>query len=133
MEEQEKRVKIYSYTKVWRIEKKIYAVNRLVLPMPVNPFDVLYFLATMLVILLIGKILPPFNMIPWVLRFGAFPYLVTGVLMKKKLDGKNPIKYFAGVLRHYFTKDNYCQGFKHYAANPARVTLHWSCSRGKPL
>lgn len=128
---EEKKVKIYSYTKVWKWEKKIYAISNIPLPVPVNPFDLLYFIGIALFMLILGKIIPSITAVPVVLRFVAFPYIVTNYLMKKKVDGKNPIKYFIGCMRYFFlTRGAFLQAFKRHPEKKEKITLKWQCSMG---
>lgn len=127
---EEKKVKIYSYTKVWKWEKKIYAISNIPLPVPVNPFDLLYFIGIALFMLILGKIIPSITVVPVMLRFVAFPYIVTNYLMKKKVDGKNPVKYFIGCLKYFFTKGTFLQVFKRHPDKKEKITLKWQCSMG---
>lgn len=128
----ENRVKIYSYTKVWKVEKKIYSFSNIKLPFPINPYDLLVYGVIALIFLILGKIFPFINEIPAVLRYLAFPYLIATYVMKVKVDGKNPIKFFVGVVRYYCTvKGNYFQNFrKHPEKKSEKIVLNWNCSRG---
>ena len=38
-----KKINLRSYNKVWKIENRIYAIQNIVLPVPVSPREVLYF------------------------------------------------------------------------------------------
>lgn len=128
---EEKRIKIYSYTKVWKWEKKIYSISNIPLPMPVNPYDLLYFVGFALLMVVLGKIIPAITAIPVVLRFVAFPYIITTYLMKKKVDGKNPIKYFAGCIRYFFMeRGSYLQTFKRHPDRKEKLSIKWNCSMG---
>lgn len=125
------RVKIYSYTKVWKVEKKIYSISNIPLPRPINPFDLLSFVGAALFMLILGFIIPVTAKLPEVIRFIGIPYGITNYLMKKKLDGKNPIKYFIGCIRYLLTmKGNYLQAFKNHADKKEKLTMSWNCSRG---
>ena len=95
-EEKKQSVTVYSYRKVWFVEKKIYAFQNIVLPFPIAPYEVLEFLAVVGAMLVMGRIFPILNNIPVVLRYGMLPYVTVKYLMKVKLDGKNPVKYFCG-------------------------------------
>lgn len=77
--------------------KKIYAFQNIVLPFPIAPYEVLEFLAVVGAMLVMGRIFPILNNIPVVLRYGMLPYVTVKYLMKVKLDGKNPVKYFAAI------------------------------------
>lgn len=127
----ENRIVIYSYRKVWNVEKKIYAFQNIRLPFPINPYELLEFIGVALFVLLLGKILPFLTAVPTVVKYLAIPYLVTNCLMKKKLDGKNPIKYFWGVCVYCFTlRGSYLQQLKRHPKRQAKTALSWKCSRG---
>ena len=40
---EQKKVTIYSYSKVWKVEKRIYAIQNLVLPVPIDPWQTAIF------------------------------------------------------------------------------------------
>lgn len=74
-EEKKQSVTVYSYRKVWFVEKKIYAFQNIVLPFPIAPYEVLEFLAVVGAMLVMGRIFPILNNIPVVLRYGMLPYV----------------------------------------------------------
>lgn len=131
MTEENKKVKLYSYSKVWKIEKKIYSIQNIVLPVPVNPYSLLSFLLTLGIIVILDKVFPVLSGIPVVIRYGALPYFISNYLMKKKLDGMNPFKYFAGVVK-YLLIDRRCyiEQFRERPAGTTTLRLTWNCSRG---
>lgn len=131
VQEERPRVRVYSYRKVWHIEKKIYAIQNIALPFPVNPYDFLEFCLVAGAMLLLGRIFPALKVIPGVLRYGALPYVVVRYLMKIRMDGKNPIKYFMGLIPYLFQKNHYQERFKTYKADPQRVRLRWYCGMGR--
>lgn len=122
---------IYSYTKVWKIEKKIYAFSNFKLPVPINPNDLLYFGVTATSIFILGKVIPIATAIPPVLRFIFVPYGAMSFFRKKKLDGKNPILYFVGYIRYIFLeRGTYIERFHVQTAKKEEVViLNWNCSR----
>lgn len=125
------RVSLYSYIKVWRVEKKIYSFQNFKLPIAINPYDFLSFLGTAVVILIIGRIFPGFTVIPTVIRFIFIPYGISKYLMKKKLDGKNPLKYLFGCVRYLFTEKGYnMQGFRKSYDRQEKIRINWECSIG---
>lgn len=130
--EENKKLKLYSYTKVWKIEKKIYAIQNIILPVPVSPFDILAFAGTVVALMLLCRIFPPLTAIPGLLRYAVLPYALSNYLMKKKLDGQNPIKYFCGLMRHLLWERNiYLEGFKAYPLKGENMKWQWDCSRGR--
>lgn len=131
--ENNKRLKIYSYKKVWKVEKKIYSFGNLKLPIPLNPYDLLAYAAIVVVVLILGKIFPVFNHVPAILRYVVLPYLVAKYFMTIKLDGKNPIMFLLGCARYVLTtKGSYIQNFKRYPEKKAdKLSLNWNCSMGR--
>lgn len=128
-EEGNRSITLYSYRKVWFVEKKIYAVQNITLPFPVNPYEVLEFLVVVGIVLLFGRIFPVIENIPAVLRYAALPYVVVKYLMKLKLDGKNPIKYFCGLIPYLINRNFYVEHFKAYRSRTEKVKLNWFCSK----
>lgn len=128
--EEPQRVRVYSYQKVWNIEKKIYAIQNITLPVPVNPYEFLEFLSLALLMMVLGRIFPVINHIPTLLRYLLFPYIVVKYLMKLKLDGKNPMKYLVGLIPYVFAKHRYLEKFRSYDQGSYKVKFQWNCSKG---
>ncbi|SFS08054.1 TcpE family conjugal transfer membrane protein [Anaeromicropila populeti] len=123
-------IRLYSYAKVWKVEHKIYSFNNINLPVPIKPFDVLYFGVSMLFVMLVGKFLPFFEHIPTLIRLGAMPYGIMVFMQKKKLDGKNPIKYFFGYIMYFiFEKGKYIERFQIMSDKEVKFKLVWWSSR----
>lgn len=128
---EENTVKIFSYTKVWKVEKKIYSISNIPLPVPVNPYDLLAFIGVALVVLILSSIIPGIGSVPVVIRYIAIPYGAVNYLMKKKVDGKNPIKYFIGCIVFWLgTRGRFVQRFCTYPQRREKLQINWSCSRG---
>lgn len=124
-------VTIFSYTKVWKVEKKMYTIMNLALPRPVSIFDLVAFIGVALGMLVLGKIIPGIEAIPEVIRFIAIPYGIVNYLMKKKLDGKNPLIYFFDCIVYFITvRGSFLQQYKKYADKREKFTLKWNCSMG---
>lgn len=128
---EKKTVTIYSYKKVWNVEKKIYSISNIALPAPVNPYDMLAFLGMDLFMLLLGRVIPITAALPAVLRFIAIPYGAARFLMRMKLDGKNPVKYLMGAAPFWLTeKGYYVQLFRSHRDKSERLALKWDCGMG---
>lgn len=125
----EEQLIIYSYEKVWKIEHKIYSIGNIKLPFAVNPSEALIFLGALIVTFLLN-IIPPLAALPAVIRFFLLPYFITRYLMKKKLDGKNPVMYLAGLLGYWIMESNtYIEGFRKYRDGEQVIKQNWRCSR----
>lgn len=125
----ENRVIIRSYSKVWKVENRIYAIQNIVLPFPINPREILYFGIAAAGVFILGVILPPFKAIPVILRYGAIPIGLTKLLNKKKFDGKSPPKYLAAYIGYLFSRRDYVERFKtHPHRDNEKIKLDWWCS-----
>lgn len=128
-QQETQKVRLYSYSKVWNTENKIYSFQNLVLPAPVSPNEVLYFILIMGVIFVLSRIFTLLQTVPGVVTYIVFPYIITTYLRKKKLDGKNPIKYLIGYVRQLlFDKNTFTEGFEKHTAKDEKITLKWNCS-----
>lgn len=125
------RIRIYSYNKIWKTKSKIYAVGNITLPVPVDPYQILYFALTLIVIVIITSIIPFLSGITPILRFALLPYGISQFLLRKKLDGKNPVKYFAGVILYLFVKQNFIDRFEDHTDKKENIKLFWNCSKGR--
>lgn len=133
MEERKRQtITIYSYSQVWKIEKKIYAIQNLVLPVPIDPWQLLYFGVTWMICNVVFGLLPGINSIPVVIRSMLVPYLISRFLMTKKLDGKNPIRYAIGIILFLFKEQgNVMEHFRLSSQKKKRVNIMWNCSEGE--
>lgn len=125
------KVTLYSYSKVWNVEKKVYALFDVILPAPVNPYTIVVFIFVLLGFMGLERLIPGFSKIPTVLRYLALPYFIAQYLMKKKLDGKNPLKYLLGVILYFITERNfYIENFTKYPSGEETFKIDWKCSKG---
>lgn len=130
-EKKRKKIKLYSYLKVWNFEHKIYVIGNIVLPVPVNPFDILYFACACLAVYVLGRIIPAISSLPAILRLGVVPYGITKYMTKVKLDGKNPIRYMIGYLTYILTiRGKYVESYRAKPAGSKNIKLNWKCSEG---
>lgn len=130
--DENKKIRLFSYNKVWKFEKKIYAIMNLVLPVPISTNDALYFGFSFAVMYIMGRMLPLVESIPAAIRCLIIPYGMMKFLTKKKLDGKNPIKYFCGYLYYiFYERHTYLEKFKtNSIIKEEKLVINWSCSRG---
>ena len=123
------KVTLHSYNKAWNVEKKIYSIMNMVLPAPVNPFMVLAFIVMLLIVMALERVIPAFTLIPSIIKYLAFPFISANYLMKKKLDGKNPIKYLFGIIIHvFYERGRYIERFASHADREVVLHLDWHCS-----
>lgn len=127
-----RQVKIYAYNKAWTIENKVYSFFNWPLPVPVSPREVGYFAAVFIVMFLIGIVVPITQNLPVVIRFVAIPFGVMKFLLKKKLDGKMPLKYFAAWLQYQSTRGQCIERFQAVSGQETeKIRIEWFCSYGK--
>ena len=132
MEKPNEKITLYSYHKVWKIEKKIYAVQNIVLPFPIDPWELVYFGATWIVCNVIFGLLPGVSNIPVMIRSIMLPFAISKFLMTKKLDGKNPLRYMLGVITFLFVEQG--KSVEFFQTTPdkeATIKLTWNCSEGR--
>ena len=131
MEKPSEKITLYSYHKIWKIEKKIYAIQNIVLPIPIDPWE-LYFGATWVVCNVIFGLLPGVSNIPVMIRSIMLPFAISKFLMTKKLDGKNPLRYMLGVITFLFVEQG--KSVEFFQTTPdkeATIKLTWNCSEGR--
>jgi len=132
MEKPSEKITLYSYHKIWKIEKKIYAIQNIVLPIPIDPWELLYFGATWVVCNVIFGLLPGVSNIPVMIRSIMLPFAISKFLMTKKLDGKNPLRYMLGVITFLFVEQG--KSVEFFQTTPdkeATIKLTWNCSEGR--
>ena len=132
MEKPSEKITLYSYHKIWKIEKKIYAIQNIVLPIPIDPWELLYFGATWVVCNVIFGLLPGVSNIPVMIRSIMLPFAISKFLMTKKLDGKNPLRYMFGVITFLFVEQG--KSVEFFQTTPdkeATIKLTWNCSEGR--
>ena len=132
MEKPSEKITLYSYHKIWKIEKKIYAIQNIVLPIPIDPWELLYFGATWVVCNVIFGLLPGVSNIPVMIRSIMLPFAISKFLMTKKLDGKNPLRYMLGVITFLFVEQGKSvEFFQTPPDKEATIKLTWNCSEGR--
>lgn len=125
------KVTLYSYSKVWNVEKKVYALFDVILPAPINPYTIVVFILVLLVFMGLERLIPFLSNIPVILRYMVLPYLSAQYLMKKKLDGKNPLKFVLGIMLYLVTEHSfYIERFTKYPAAEETIKINWKCSKG---
>lgn len=87
-----------TYGKMWKFERKIYAIGDIKMPVPVNPDEAVYFVAGVLMIVGLAKIVPIVNSIPFIVKYVAIPYGLMKFMTKKKFDGKLPHRFLIGMI-----------------------------------
>jgi hypothetical protein len=93
-----RRETLRPYTQIWRLPFRIYSIDNMKLPIPINPWDAGYFLTGILMVYLFTNFTEllhiPFYKIPIIARYSIIPYLVLKFFQVVKPDGKKPHRYF---------------------------------------
>ena len=124
-------VTFYSYQKVWKIEKKIYAIQNLVLPMPIDPWFLLYFCITWGICALVYELFPVLSAVPGVIRSLLVPAAISRFFMTKKLDGKTPLRFLRdGAVYLLMDRGTKIERFHQTSSREKKEAFDWKCSRG---
>lgn len=124
------RIEIYSYAKVWRIERKIYSIGNFHLPAPVNPHDLMSFIGVLILMQILCGVVPLLSALPSIVKYFVAPYFISKYLMKKKLDGKSPISYLIGLIVYFFTEaGTYVEIFERYRDKEVTYEHDWICGK----
>lgn len=97
--EKEKDV-LRTYSGTWKFERKIYAIDKIRLLVPINVDDAAYLILGLLITILLLKLFPFLNHIPAIIRYGLLPWGLMKFLTKKKFDGKLPHRFLLGYLEY---------------------------------
>ena len=122
-------VTIYAYPKVWKIENKIYSIMNFRFPAPVESRLAVYALVLFGISYVLSNLIPALRAIPAVLRYLIFPGCIGMFLMKMKLDGKMPQRYFVSLLQYIGQLGRCCTRFESCPVKQPAVKLDWYCGR----
>lgn len=94
--------KIKSYTNVWNVEKVIYAISDLPLPVPMTFSQMAWFVASVMAVIFLGNV-PPLSMIDsTILKYLGIPAGFTWFMSRKTFDGKRPFRFLKSVVLYFF-------------------------------
>ena len=102
-----KQIRIYNH--VFRIEKTVYSIQGIPLPIPVSYRQMLFFVGTAMLMILLN----PFPPISWIeyhlIKFVGIPFIVAWFFTRKTLDGKAPHRFILRYVEyklspHYFAR-----------------------------
>lgn len=110
-----KRIK--NYTSIWNVEKMIYALSDVELPVPLTLTQIGWFTFTMLAVM-IFKNVPPISLTDNVLiKYGLIPVGVTWFMSQKTFDGMKPYNFLKSVVSYLLRPK------ETYMGNPVK-TVH---------
>jgi len=94
--------KVRSYTSIWNVEKVIYAVNDMKLPIPLTFTQIKWLVLSFMTVLVFSQV-PPLSFIENpLLKFIVFPIVVTWFMSQKSFDEKRPFSFFGSVMAYLF-------------------------------
>lgn len=95
-----KRIK--SYTSIWAVEKVIYAINDFLLPFPVTFNQMAWFVLSLFLVIMFGKV-PPLSLIDGAfLKYLGLPAGFTWFMSRKIFDGKKPFDFMKSLVTYLF-------------------------------
>ncbi len=94
MEDNRDYVILRTYRNVWKIDRKIYSLEGLKLPFPLNLNELMYFIVSIIITYIIISFIPFIGKAHFIFKYFLIPYGIMKFLTKQKLDGKYPHKYF---------------------------------------
>jgi len=90
-----------TYNSIWSAPFKIYSIDNMKLIVPISPWDAIYYLAGVLIMILLDCVYP--GEIIFIYKYILFPVLFRFLLTKVKLDGKKPHSFLLGMIRYLIT------------------------------
>lgn len=91
------------YNNVFKIEKTVYSIQGINLPVPVSYRQMAFFVGTLFLMLFLN-LLPPFSWINlYLVKFVGIPVLSAWFFTRQTLDGKAPHRFIWRYLEHYFS------------------------------
>lgn len=89
--------KVKSYTSIWTIEKVLYSINDLQLPVPVTFTQMSWFVLALLTVIVFGNV-PPLSLVHGaLLKYVALPVGFAWLMSQKTFDGKKPFSFLKSV------------------------------------
>lgn len=96
-----KQIRVYN--QVFRIEKTVYSIQGVSLPLPVSYRQMAFFVGTLVIMVFLNRF-PPFNWVDYFLiKFVAIPAAVAWFFTRKTLDGKAPHRFILRYIEHAFS------------------------------
>lgn len=97
---EKEKVVLRTYNSTWKFERKIYAIDKIRLLVPINIDDAAYLILGLLITIFLLKVFPFLNGIPFIIRYVLLPWGLMKFLTKKKFDGKLPHRFLLGYLEY---------------------------------
>lgn len=92
----QERLRLRTYSQVWRLERVIYRIERVPLPFPVTVTQVGVFAGALVVMVILTRLGLTAGL-PVTVRYALAPGLAAWFLTRQSLDGKLPHLWLAGM------------------------------------
>ena len=100
-----------TYNSVWTVEKVLYGIQDIPLPIPLTYKQIGFFSGGVLVIWILNHF-PPFSLLDFgLIEYVFLPGLFTWFFTKQLLDGKAPHRFFIRAI-HYHLSPHYLNRYK---------------------
>lgn len=114
-----KQIRVYN--QVFRIEKTVYSIQGVHLPIPISYRQLAFFTAALFVMILLNKI-PPFSWVEYFLiKFIVIPALVAWFFTRKTLDGKAPHRFILRYIEHKISRHQFA---RYQELKPSKDSLY---------
>lgn len=97
------------YNQVFRIEKTVYSIQGVSLPLPVSYRQMAFFTGALVVMVVLNKF-PPLSWFDYFLvKFVGIPAIVAWFFTRKTLDGKAPHRFILRWLEHRWSGHHFAR------------------------
>ena len=94
--------KIKSYTSIWSVEKVLYAIGDINLPVPMTFTQIAWFVLVFFAVMIFRNTFPLSLIESDILLYFGFPAGMAWFMSKKAFDGKKPYRFLQSVFLYIF-------------------------------
>ncbi|HYG59332.1 MAG TPA: TcpE family conjugal transfer membrane protein [Symbiobacteriaceae bacterium] len=127
----EDRLRLRTYSQVWRLERMIYRIERVPLPVPVTFGQVGVFVAATAAMAALSRLAPVAALSP-AIRYLLIPGLITWFLTRQSLDGRPPHLWLLTMAAYLFSPRRLGGYNPLPRPQQLRVRVRVACRRGSP-
>lgn len=93
--------KIKSYSSIWNVEKIIYSLMNINLPVPLTFTQIAWFMGVLFANIIFRNVPPLVWTDNVLLKYMAIPAGITWLMSQKTFDGKKPYSFLKSVIAYY--------------------------------
>jgi hypothetical protein len=102
-----KQIRVYN--QVFRIEKTVYSIQGMNLPLPVSYRQMAFFVGTLILMVLLNRF-PPVSWVDYFfIKFIGIPVFSAWFFTRKTLDGKAPHRFLLRWIAHLFSAHHFAR------------------------